>query len=164
MLLCGGAHINYIPLIHEKLAIIDEEVFWDGSMNILSHFNTSERMEREINRIKVLDAMRRHRWLLCTQCWGNVIAMSDSPPDRSMKMIGEITAQRRRQLGLTQRQLAMQAGVGQCVISQLESGKRDLRMSTVSKVCQILGLEFRAVPWFLVPSLDQSISKTVAQS
>jgi ssDNA-binding Zn-finger/Zn-ribbon topoisomerase 1 len=34
------------PLSHEKLAVIDDKVIWQGSLNILSHKNTSELMIR----------------------------------------------------------------------------------------------------------------------
>lgn len=34
------------PLSHEKLAVIDDKIIWHGSLNILSHKNTSELMIR----------------------------------------------------------------------------------------------------------------------
>lgn len=43
---------------HRKLAIIDREVVWKGSLNILSHRNTREFMEREENRQKAEELYR----------------------------------------------------------------------------------------------------------
>ncbi|HPP65015.1 MAG TPA: AAA domain-containing protein [Candidatus Paceibacterota bacterium] len=38
------------PLSHEKLAIIDRKIIWHGSLNILSHKNTSELMMRFVTK------------------------------------------------------------------------------------------------------------------
>lgn len=38
--------IIYKPLLHNKVAIIDDKIFWMGSLNILSHRNTTETMVR----------------------------------------------------------------------------------------------------------------------
>lgn len=38
------------PLLHEKLAIIDGKIIWQGSLNILSHNNTSELMMRFVTK------------------------------------------------------------------------------------------------------------------
>lgn len=42
----AGIHVSLRPAIHEKLAIIDSALLWEGSLNILSHHRTSERMRR----------------------------------------------------------------------------------------------------------------------
>jgi phosphatidylserine/phosphatidylglycerophosphate/cardiolipin synthase-like enzyme len=36
-LLTIGVHVGLRKFIHEKIAIIDEAILWDGSLNILSH-------------------------------------------------------------------------------------------------------------------------------
>jgi ssDNA-binding Zn-finger/Zn-ribbon topoisomerase 1/energy-coupling factor transporter ATP-binding protein EcfA2 len=38
--------IIYKPLLHNKVAVIDDKIFWMGSLNILSHRNTAETMVR----------------------------------------------------------------------------------------------------------------------
>jgi ssDNA-binding Zn-finger/Zn-ribbon topoisomerase 1 len=38
--------IIYKPLLHNKVAVIDDKIFWMGSLNILSHRNTTETMVR----------------------------------------------------------------------------------------------------------------------
>ncbi len=39
-------HVNLRSRIHSKLAVIDQSVLWEGSLNILSHFDAIERMRR----------------------------------------------------------------------------------------------------------------------
>lgn len=43
----SGANVKtYNDLRHRKLAIIDGEILWEGSLNLLSHSNTRELMRR----------------------------------------------------------------------------------------------------------------------
>jgi phosphatidylserine/phosphatidylglycerophosphate/cardiolipin synthase-like enzyme len=43
----SGAQIAYLPgFVHEKLAIIDREILWEGSLNILSQRQSREIMRR----------------------------------------------------------------------------------------------------------------------
>lgn len=46
---------------------------------------------------------------------------------------------------LTQAQLAAQAGVSPTAIAEYESGRRDLRTSTVRKLCDALGVQIRYI-------------------
>lgn len=43
--------------------------------------------------------------------------------------------------GVTQADLASLAGVSQTAVAEFEKGKRDLRTSTVVKLCQALGVK-----------------------
>lgn len=47
-----GVHLNFREEVHEKIAIIDDLVAWDGSLNILSYKESKERMTRWIKRTK----------------------------------------------------------------------------------------------------------------
>lgn len=58
-----GLHVNDRLDIHEKLAIIDESILWEGSMNILSHSRTSERMRRIVSSNELPGRSN------CTGCW-----------------------------------------------------------------------------------------------
>ncbi len=45
-----GVHINYFgKYIHEKTAIIDRKIVWEGSLNILSHRASSEMMTKTLD-------------------------------------------------------------------------------------------------------------------
>jgi len=41
-----GISVDHRARMHEKIAIIDDEILWHGSLNVLSHNNTSESMLR----------------------------------------------------------------------------------------------------------------------
>lgn len=47
--------------------------------------------------------------------------------------------------GLTQAQLAEQAGVSPTAIAEYEKGKRDLRADTIRKLCEAMGVQVRYI-------------------
>lgn len=59
----------------------------------------------------------------------------------STQQLGEALRSARKQLGLTQFQLALAAGVGVRFIVDLEAGKPTLRLATVLRVIEALGGE-----------------------
>jgi y4mF family transcriptional regulator len=67
---------------------------------------------------------------------------------RSPQQLGEALRAARRQLGLTQPQLAMAAGVGVRFVVELESGKPTVRLEHVLRVIDALGgeLELSGLP------------------
>ena len=62
-------------------------------------------------------------------------------PIRSPQQLGAAMRAARKQLGLTQPQLALAAGVGVRFIVDLEAGKRTLRLENVLRVIDALGGE-----------------------
>ncbi len=69
-----------------------------------------------------------------------------SPPDRSdvlARRLGTAIRRRRRDLALTQKQLAEFAGCGLAFLYELERGKRSTRLDKVLDVLDVLGLELR---------------------
>ena len=58
---------------------------------------------------------------------------------RTTQQLGQLLRADRKQLGLTQSQLALEAGVGLRFIVDLEAGKPTLRLETVLKVIDALG-------------------------
>ncbi|RYG49083.1 transcriptional regulator [bacterium] len=59
------------------------------------------------------------------------------------KTIGEAIAHRRRQLGLTQPDLAALAGCGIAFVVRLEGGKATVRLDKLADVLQAIGLRLR---------------------
>lgn len=53
----------------------------------------------------------------------------------------DIMKQRRKQLGLTQVDLAEMAQIGLATVKEIERGKGNPSLSTVTKILDILGLE-----------------------
>jgi len=68
--------------------------------------------------------------------------MATSP----MSPFAELITIRRKYLGLTQRQLAELAGVGEVFLRQLEHGKTTVRLDRVLAVTLALGLRISAEP------------------
>lgn len=62
---------------------------------------------------------------------------------RSTQQLGQTLRVARKQLGLTQSQLALAAGVGVRFIVDLEAGKPTLRLETVLRVIEALGGEIK---------------------
>ena len=58
---------------------------------------------------------------------------------QSPQQLGEVLRAARKQLGLTQPQLALAAGVGVRFIVDMEAGKPTLRLETVLRVIEALG-------------------------
>lgn len=59
--------------------------------------------------------------------------------------------QKRKQVGITQPELAQKAGVGLRFVREMEQGKTTLRMDKVNQVLQLFGCELGPVP------MDRSI-------
>ncbi len=64
---------------------------------------------------------------------------------RSPQQLGSALRAARKQLGLTQPQLALAAGVGLRFIVELEAGKPTLRLENVLRVIDALGGEIQLV-------------------
>ncbi|MBS0512120.1 MAG: helix-turn-helix transcriptional regulator [Proteobacteria bacterium] len=62
---------------------------------------------------------------------------------RSAQQLGDALRAARKQLGLTQPQLALAAGVGVRFIVDLEAGKSTVRLENVLRVIDALGGEFQ---------------------
>lgn len=63
-----------------------------------------------------------------------------------MREVGTYVKQKRKQVGLTQVQLAKNAGVGLRFIRELERGKETLRCDTVNQVLTLFGTTLGPVP------------------
>jgi len=59
-------------------------------------------------------------------------------------MLADDVRRRRRELGLTQPQLADLAGVSERFVRALEAGKQSVQLDRVQAVLEALGLELRA--------------------
>ncbi len=74
---------------------------------------------------------------------------------RSPKQLGDALRVARKQLGLTQPQLALAAGVGVRFIVDLEAGKPTLRLENVLRVIDVLGGEIQLIGLPSVAAGDQ---------
>lgn len=60
---------------------------------------------------------------------------------------GNMLRQRRKELNLTQKQVAEQLGREQSYIARVENGKADIQLSSFFRIAAILGIQF--VPTFM---------------
>ena len=66
--------------------------------------------------------------------------------EQTSTTLSDFLKYRRKQLKLTQQQLAMKAGVGLRFIRDLEQGKTTLRMDKVNQVLKLFGQELGPLP------------------
>lgn len=161
-----GVHVNFRKKVHEKLAIIDESILWDGSLNILSHVDTKERMTRTVDKHLVEQTILNYGLGSCETCSKRTLQSSIHPEATSIQedlvSIGATIAAYRKNMGISQRELAEKLGIGQNVICQLEQGKRNLQMHTLLEVVRALRLKISPFPWYFGPSLDDlTMSKQI---
>jgi len=67
--------------------------------------------------------------------------MSDKPDDNLYISLGKVILQRRKEMGLSQEELAKRSNVDRAFLSAVERGKRQPSFGTVSKVAS--GLDIR---------------------
>lgn len=65
---------------------------------------------------------------------------------KNKMLISEIVKEKRRELGLTQEELARRVGVGMRFIRDVEQGKETVRLDKLNQVFHFFGLEVGAVP------------------
>ena len=143
-----GVHVTLRPKMHEKMIVIDDCILWEGSINFLSWFNTSERARRWIHRAEVAAAVEKHKMLPCSY--------------RIAPSLGQQLAQKRISLGLRQEELAIMAATHRKLVGQVEAGKRDLRVEILNRICDALGFEMLIVPKHLACAARRFVqSRTV---
>lgn len=154
-------HVTLRLNIHEKLIIIDEFIFWEGSCNTLSQAGSYERLPRWHGRKKVLEVIQSHGLRDCRECHVNRLRAGAiiAPTATKRQILGAIIRKRRMEMSLSQRDLAASVAVSRSVIHDVESGLGDPRLSSLEKICEILHLEIRLVLWIFIPSLDETLTR-----
>lgn len=159
-----GIHVTLRHKIHEKVAIIDDTTLWEGSLNILSHRDTSERMNRWVDRQMVSEAVRAHELYLCDVCKhypGFDLGVSPGERfDRRMNAIGQRIVQARTKLGMSQAGLAELAGIRRQTLARIESGECDPSLSTIDGILFVLGMDQLLMPWYMIPSIEERIKNS----
>ncbi len=153
-----GIHVNLIPKIHEKLVVIDERVFWEGSLNPLSYRDTLERMTRWQCGEKVRSAMNKHNLSKCKMCKQLLLGST------IQSVFGQIIHRWRKMLNMSQQKFSELTGLEQATISRIEKGKFDSRLSTLSKIFLVLQMDCRPIFWYMVSSLDQEFHLCLKQT
>ena len=146
-------HVTAKALIHEKLAIIDGRILWDGSLNYLSHRNTRERANRFASREVVIEAMELHEMNNCDECEENQKVF---PCESTVKALLAGLSLHRKLAGVSQGAFAKLLKTSQSWVSRVESGKHDsVTVGTLCEYASALGVRPVLIPDALVPVVAQ---------
>jgi DNA-binding XRE family transcriptional regulator len=155
-----GAHVTLRKDIHEKMLVVDSNIFYDGSFNVLSQYKTSERMTRFVSVDMVRDNVAKYGMNDCSRCF-------IKPPTRLdgnlIETLGETIAQKRLQCGLSQKDLATRANMHQANVSEIENGKRDFAVTTLFRLLEVLQTELVPVPTHLLPLVQHLLARQSKQ-
>jgi|SRR5580658_6167838 DNA-binding XRE family transcriptional regulator len=80
------------------------------------------------------------------------------PPGAGKRTCGEVIHDRRRQLGLSQEQLARRISISSPYVAALESGKRHPSDKLVARLARILGLDLRELFFLANPDVRVLVS------
>lgn len=158
LLRSSGVHVNLLKKVHAKLAVIDESVLWEGSLNILSHVNAAEQMRRFEQRSEVAAVLEAHKLDSCHECAANHAKYATAAHEGSLSKVGQLIRKQRLQLGLSQRSLASSCGLPHSRISQIEAGG-NITFGTLFQIMEGLQLEIVLAPKLYVPSLTRLLSQ-----
>jgi DNA-binding XRE family transcriptional regulator len=148
----AGAHITLRKDIHEKMLVIDSNIFYDGSFNVLSHYKTTERMTRFVSVDMVRSNVAKYGMNECSRCF-------PKPPTRVnsqlIETLGQTIARKRAECGLSQKELATRCNMHQANVSEIENGKRDFAVTTFFRLLEALQIELVPVPTHMLPRVQQ---------
>jgi hypothetical protein len=156
-----GVHVNMRESIHEKLAIIDNHIFWDGSLNILSHFDTKERVTRWDSTVEAKAATAMHKLDTCNRCAANelfALYTGTTTEHERRRLIVEFISARRKALGVTQTILGEIGGLHQSAMSRFEQCLMDTEFQRVIAMANHVDVVLLPVPKHIVPALLQIIA------
>jgi hypothetical protein len=152
-----GIHVNLRKGVHEKFALIDLEILWEGSLNILSHINTKEHMRRWKSEGVAREILVKYGLAECKQCETNKRQYGISSGD--LHKLGGFLAMQRTNRSLTQRSLAKDCGLPHSRIRQVEEGN-NVTMATIYKITEELDLDVVFVPKKLSPSTTEFLKRS----
>ncbi len=149
-------HVNLVPKIHAKLAIIDQAILWEGSLNVLSHKNTGERMRRFTDLQEIQQAIAEEKLYACKACE----AMESSVVAHSVQDLAKRLAFIRRAQRVSQQSLARRCKITQSRIAKIESGKTDMKLSSLLLLTRQLDYEMILVPRHFVSTVAHLVQPT----
>jgi hypothetical protein len=141
--------------IHAKFVIIDEHILWEGSLNFLSFYKTTEHVRRSFNRKEVREVKVRHNLNQLPGCSG------ESNTDESLR---QLVVARRQELGIHQDELATAISLGQSDVSRLEKGPAKLLTAGFRRLLVALDLRIVLVPAYLAGTVEAFIKSRISSS
>jgi len=122
-----------------------------GRQSILSQIEDIQKTQNALKSSMGGDLMaeyRKQQGLLPENIPSGFVVAASKNTAKSVSSVGDlgkIVQQKRKNMGLSQQQLADTTGVGRRFISELESGKPTLEFGRVLRVCQSIGIDLTAV-------------------
>ncbi len=151
-----NVHVNEKNYIHSKDAVIDEDILWDGSLNILCNYEKSgERMNRYVGRDHVRAAIKKQK-LHCEQCHQNIARYEISTDQHHFGDWGKILKAQRESQGLTQAEVAASCGLERSLLSKIESGQRGA-LKSVIKISRKINARIFLVPDHLAGTVGRAL-------
>lgn len=139
-------HVVMKPFIHVKIVIIDGHIQYFGTFNLLSNNPrfSLERMERTDSAKAALATTQYYNLEDCAECIGGL--KPHDPILLEASSIGARIAERRRGLGLSQRELAKLAGMSRTQLNRVETGESIPQVDTYITLCKQLRSDLILVP------------------
>lgn len=152
-------HVTMRKQIHEKLAVIDTEIFWDGSLNILSWSNTKERMTRSTDPAKASAAIALHKLDMCSPCIARRKRQTfNSVIKLDAKSIGKLIEWQRESAGLTQAELAQRAAIHRNTLARIETGSGFATLDKYLRISEVLKMSLISVPDSTLPAIQNVLA------
>lgn len=154
-----GVHVNIWPGKHQKVAVFDGRILWDGSLNIMSYNRTfhKDRMTRITSPHMAQLAIGQLGLENCENCieLRNANVIGPCMYMVEVATLGRVIKQKRLELGLTQNQLAARIGVHSTIIARIEAGTSVPQLPTFLALCKTFGDSLITVPTSTLPQVDQ---------
>lgn len=159
-LLSWGVHVNLRKDIHAKFAVIDEDILWEGSLNILSFGKSKEHMRKWINKREAERIVVKYQLEGCTCCKlsREKYSCADSSSLKQLTRVGKLLTQRRLALNLSQREMARRCSLSSGRLSQIETGC-NITITTLLELTDELEMEVLLVPALYVPALAKFLQE-----
>ncbi len=160
-----GIHVNLRKRIHAKLAVIDEKVMWEGSLNPLSHADTKEHMRRWQSEEEIRAIIEKYALASCSQCLANrrKYGMGAARDVSRLVVMGGLLKGYRQGLPLAQKAFAKRCRLRQARLSEIEAG-RNITLNTFFDITTALRVEPVLIPEFLVPAVTRLLHHAIGDS
>lgn len=146
-----GVHVNLVTKVHMKFAILDEAVFYEGSLNILSHNSSLEGMRRFASVEETRKKVRQERFLDCHSC-------KELLHKHNFLCVQKQLFAMRKKKNLTQRELSELSGIAQSQIARMET-LGEARLGSFCRLSGALDCHLVALPGWVLPSIANLFAK-----
>ncbi len=153
-------HVNLRPKIHSKFAIVDNQILWEGSLNIFSHGTGIEHMRRWDDTREVSEVMAQHSLLDCQSCVEIIEQFTPGYPSSTLdsKPFGAWIKRNRLQAQLKYSKLVSLSGVSRRTIVEIENGS-GCTLKTADSLIEQLGSKRCLIPNHLLPVVAHLLHK-----